>query len=288
VPKALLASIDQNRARSRAEVIVIFRQLFDPETSTYSYLLADQSSREAVLIDSVLDQFDRDVTLLRELDLDLLYALETHVHADHVTASGRLRETLGCKVGVGARSGVANADLLLQDGETVRFGERILDVISTPGHTSGCVTYLDREAGLAFTGDALLIRGCGRTDFQQGDAGALFSSVRDGLFMLPDETRIYPGHDYRGRMMSTVAEEKSFNLRLGLDKSPTEFVEIMDGLDLAYPKQMDVAVPANLASGIGIGPASTERSPVAVLGSVASVIEKRGRQDAEIWMGLGI
>jgi glyoxylase-like metal-dependent hydrolase (beta-lactamase superfamily II) len=267
---------------------MIFRQLFDPETSTYTYLLADQSSREAVLIDSVLDQFDRDVTLLRELELELVYALETHVHADHVTASGRLRETLGCKVGAGAMSGVANADLLLQDGETLRFGERTLNVMSTPGHTKGCVTYVDQEAGLAFTGDVLLIRGCGRTDFQQGDASALFSSVRDRLFTLPDDTRVYPGHDYRGRMMSTVGEEKRFNLRIGLDKSANEFVEIMNGLNLAYPKQMDVAVPANLKSGIGVAMPSTGQSPVAASGSVASVIQERGRQDAEIWMGLGI
>lgn len=267
---------------------MIFRQLFDPETSTYTYLLADESSREAILIDSVLDQFDRDVTLLRELELELCYALETHVHADHITASGRLREALGAKVGVGARSGVANADLLLRDGDTVRFGQRTLEVMSTPGHTIGCVTYLEREAGLAFTGDVLLIRGCGRTDFQQGDATALYASVRDRLFALPDETRVYPGHDYRGRMMSTVAEEKRFNLRIGLDRSVDQFVEIMNGLNLAYPKQMDIAVPANLESGLAISTASTERSPAIASGSVASVMEDRGRQDAEIWMGSGI
>lgn len=271
-----------------AEVIVIYRQLFDPETSTYTYLLADESSLEAVLIDSVLDQFDRDVTLIRELDLELRYALETHVHADHVTASGRLRETLGCKVGVGENSGVTNADLLLEDGDSIRFGKLTLEVMSTPGHTRSCVTYLCREAGLAFTGDVLLIRGCGRTDFQQGDAAALFSSVRDRLFALPDDTWIYPGHDYHGRMVSTVGEEKRFNLRIGLDKSVDEFVEIMNGLNLAYPKRMDLAVPANLESGLAISTTDPGRLSVAASGSVASVMEESGRQDAEIWMGFGI
>ena len=267
---------------------MIFRQLFDPETSTYTYLLGDESSRKAVLIDSVLDQLDRDVTLLHELELELCYALETHVHADHVTASGRLRGTLGCKVGVSRNSGVTNADLLLQDGEFIHFGEQTLEVMSTPGHTKGCVTYVFREAGLAFTGDVLLIRGCGRTDFQQGDATELFASVRDRLFALPDDTRVYPGHDYRGRMLTTVGEEKRFNLRIGLDKSVDEFVEIMDGLNLAYPKQMDVAVPANLESGLTISTAALNRLPVAASGSVASVMEESGRQDAEIWMGFGI
>ena len=143
-------------------------------------------------------------------------------------------------------------------------------------------------AGMAFTGDALLVRGCGRTDFQAGDAAALFSSVRDRLFGLPDDTRIYPGHDYHGRMMSTVGEEKRFNLRIGLDKSVDEFVGIMNGLNLAYPKQMDVAVPANLESGLAISAKVLDRASAAASGSVASVMEESGRQDAEIWMGSGI
>jgi glyoxylase-like metal-dependent hydrolase (beta-lactamase superfamily II) len=267
---------------------VIFRQLFDPETSTYTYLLADESSHEAILIDSVLGQFERDVLLLRELDLELRYALETHVHADHVTASGRLRETLGCKVGAGDVSGVTNADRLLHDGEFIHFGAETLEVMSTPGHTRGCVTYLCREAGLAFTGDVLLVRGCGRTDFQQGDAAVLFASVRDRLFSLPDETRIYPGHDYHGRMISTVGEEKRFNPRIGLERNLDEFVEIMDGLNLAYPKQMDVAVPANLESGLAIAGSDLDRQSILTSGSVAGVMEESGRQDAEIWMGSGI
>lgn len=267
---------------------MIFRQLFDPETSTYTYLLADESSRKAVLIDSVLGQIDRDVTLLRELELELCYALETHVHADHVTASGRLREALGCKVGISEVSGVTNADLQLRDGEIIRFGEQELVVAATPGHTNGCLSYVCRAAGMAFTGDVLLVRGCGRTDFQQGDAAVLFASVRDRLFSLPDDTRIYPGHDYHGRMMSTVGEEKRFNQRIGLDKSVDEFVEIMNGLNLAYPKQMEVAVPANLESGLGGSEVDLDRGAAATTGSVASVMEESGRQDAEIWMGSGI
>lgn len=267
---------------------MIFRQLFDPETSTYTYLLADESSRQAVLIDSVLGQFDRDATLLRELDLDLCYALETHVHADHITASGRLRETFGCKVAVSENSGVVNADLMLQDGDSIRFGDGTLEVMSTPGHTQGCVTYVCREVGMAFTGDVLLVRGCGRTDFQQGDAAELFASVRDRIFALPNDTQVYPGHDYHGRMVSTVGEEKRFNLRIGLDKSMSEFVEIMNGLNLAYPKHMDVAVPANLESGLAISATDLDRSRAAESGSVASVMEESGRQDAEIWMGSGI
>lgn len=271
-----------------AEVMMIFRQLLDPETSTYTYLLADEASREAVLIDSVLGQIDRDITLLRELDLDLCYVLDTHVHADHVTASGRLRENYGCKIGIGEAAGVNNADLELQDGEIILFGESRLEVMSTPGHTKGCLTYLCRDMEMAFTGDVLLIRGCGRTDFQQGDAAALFASVRERLFELPDDTLVYPGHDYHGRMVSTVREEKRFNARIRLDKSLEEFVEIMNELDLAYPKQMDVAVPANLDSGLSISSERPDRHSLDQSGTVASVMEKSGRQDAEIWIGGGI
>jgi glyoxylase-like metal-dependent hydrolase (beta-lactamase superfamily II) len=269
---------------------LIFRQLFDPETSTYTYLLADDASREAVLIDTVREQFERDLTLLRELELSLRCTLETHVHADHVTAAGRFRESLGSRVVVGAASGVANADVALQEGDTVRFGAHSLEAWLTPGHTEGCVTYVCREAGMAFTGDALLIRGCGRTDFQQGDAMTLFGSVREKIFSLPGPTLLYPGHDYRGRTVTTVSEEKRFNPRLGLDRSEAEFVAIMKDLALALPTKIDIAVPANLVSGLG---AVGETGPRAEhLGarpdSVASVMESLGRQDAEVWMGMGI
>jgi sulfur dioxygenase len=261
---------------------VIFRQLFDPETSTYSYLLADSDTREGVLVDPVLEQVDRDVALVRELEIALRFTLETHVHADHVTGSGRLRETLGSKVGVGAESGVRNADRLLRDGDVVRFGRHALDVCATPGHTRGCVSYVERAVGVAFTGDALLVRGCGRTDFQDGDARTLFRSVRERLFVLPDEVLLYPGHDYKGRTVTSVAEEKRWNPRLGLAVTEGAFVGIMAGLRLAHPKRIDVAVPANLMSGVAAVPAPDAPGPVAAL------TEELGRQDADAWWGHGI
>jgi glyoxylase-like metal-dependent hydrolase (beta-lactamase superfamily II) len=262
---------------------VIFRQLFDPETSTYTYLLADERTREAVLIDSVREQIERDRALLRELDLALRYAVETHVHADHVTASGRLREDPGCKVVVSALAGVRNADVLVRDGDRIRAGSVELEARPTPGHTSGCTTYVCHAARMAFTGDALLIRGCGRTDFQGGSPETLYRSVRERIFSLPDDYLLYPGHDYRGRMVTTVAEEKRWNPRLGERKSQDEFVRIMRELKLAYPKKMDVAVPANLESGLLELPAPGTAEP-----TVASVIESRGRQDADAWLGMHI
>ncbi len=269
---------------------MIFRQLIDPETSTHTYLLADERSRDALLIDPVLEHFERDRTLLGELELSLRYTLETHVHADHITAAALFRKELGSQVGVSAAAGVEAADLEFENGDLVRIGSISLEVWSTPGHTAGCVTYVCREYGMAFTGDALLIRGCGRTDFQQGDATALFDSVRGRIFTLPDDTLLFPGHDYRGRTATSVREEKRFNPRLGLDKSQAEFVAIMHRLDLAYPKKIDVAVPANLECGLLTLPiaAPTSDSPAPALASVASVMETQGRQDAEISMGMGI
>ena len=261
---------------------MIFRQLFDLETSTYSYLLADAETHEAVLIDPVLEKLERDTSLLSELGLRLLYTLETHVHADHVTAASRLRDALGSKVAVGAASGVRNADLLLRDGERLRFGRRELEVRATPGHTSGCVSYVAAESGMAFTGDALLIRGCGRTDFQEGDARTLFRSIRERIFSLPDATLLYPAHDYTGRYVTTVGEEKRWNRRLGLAVSEPRFVELMAELKLAYPKRIDVAVPSNLQSGVLLQAAGT------ALPSVEQLLEERGRQDVGSWLGAGI
>ena len=257
---------------------MIFRQLLDPETSTYTYLLGDERNREAVLIDSVREQFERDRTLIRELSLKLLYTLETHVHADHVTASGLFREALDVKIAVAASAGVQNADLELGDGDQIRFGSHVLEVRATPGHTAGCVTYVLDGGEAAFTGDALLIRGCGRTDFQQGDPSQLFHSVRERILQLPDSTPLYPGHDYKGRLVTTVAEEKAYNQRLGLDKTEADFVAIMQGLKLSYPKRIDEAVPANLESGLG-APKAVSTGP-----SVAGVMEERGRQDADAWV----
>jgi sulfur dioxygenase len=261
---------------------MIFRELFVPETSTYSYLLGDALTREAVLIDSVSGQLERDLSLLYELNLRLVYALETHVHADHVTAAARLREELGARVAVSEHSGVRNSDRPLGDGDWIEFGSQRLEARATPGHTSECTTFA--SDGMAFTGDALLIRGCGRTDFQEGDARRLYRSVRERILGLPETTGLYPAHDYRGRTQATVAEELRFNPRLGAGKSEASFVELMGGLTLAYPKRMDEAVPANLYLGLGPDVPPSQHAP----GSVAGVMEELGRQDAENWLGAGI
>lgn len=231
---------------------MIFRQLFDRESSTYTYLLGDETTREAVLIDPVRENVERDVALLEDLDLELMYVLETHVHADHVTSAGVLRQRLGATTVLSRAAGTRCADLTVDDGDVVTIGGIEIEARQTPGHTSGCVTYVtkDGEVPMAFTGDTLMIRGCGRTDFQQGDSDQLYESVWQKIFTLPDETRIYPGHDYQGRTMSTVGEEKRLNPRLGESRSKTEFIQIMAGLKLAYPKKIDEAVPANLQCGL--------------------------------------
>src|SRR5512140_2635602 len=169
---------------------MLFRQRMDRETSTYTYLLADETTRAAVIIDPVLEQIERDIGLIRDLGLALGYALDTHVHADHVTALGSLRERLGAKTVVSERAGVGCADLLVKEVDTIRFGGHGLEVLETPGHTAGCITYLMTDRTMAFTGDALLIRGCGRTDFQEGDARQLYHSVHDKLFTLPPRSLI--------------------------------------------------------------------------------------------------
>jgi sulfur dioxygenase len=229
---------------------MLFRQLFDADTWTYTYLLADETTREAILIDPVIEQVERDVQLLKDLDLQLTWVADTHVHADHVTAAGVLTRRLGGKAVLSERAGAVMADRLVKDGDRLPFGERALEVRETPGHTSGCLTYALDGAGMAFTGDALLIRGCGRTDFQQGDAATLYRSVHGKIFTLPPSTALYPGHDYKGRTVTSVDEEVRLNPRLGSGKTEAEFVEIMTHLELAYPKRMDVAVPANLRSGL--------------------------------------
>ncbi|MCA9704745.1 MAG: MBL fold metallo-hydrolase [Myxococcales bacterium] len=229
---------------------MLFRQLFDPETSTYTYLLADEDTREAVLIDPVQEQVERDLRLVDELGLRLVHTLETHVHADHITGASKIRERLGTRSVVAAHGGASCGDVPVEDGDRVAFGRHALVVRTTPGHTDGCLSFVLDDESMVFTGDALLIRGCGRTDFQQGDAHALYRSVHDKLFRLPDHTKVYPGHDYRGHTVSTVGEERAHNPRLGGDRTEQQFVEIMAGLDLAQPKQIDVAVPANLNCGV--------------------------------------
>jgi glyoxylase-like metal-dependent hydrolase (beta-lactamase superfamily II)/rhodanese-related sulfurtransferase len=228
---------------------VLFRQLFDLESSTYTYLLADETTREALLIDPVFEQFERDCALVRELGLTLRLSLETHVHADHVTAAWRLHRTLGSRMVVSRRSGAEGADLYVDDGDAVSVGTVSLRVCATPGHTDGCVTYVTADRRMAFTGDALLIRGAGRTDFQQGDARALYRSITRCIFTLPDDCLLYPGHDYSGRTVTTVAEEKCWNPRVGGEASEGDFVGYMQNLGLPHPRQIDHAVPANLACG---------------------------------------
>ncbi len=228
---------------------MIFRQLYDSRSSTYTYLLADAVTREAVLIDTVFEQHVRDAALVRELGLTLLATLETHVHADHVTGAWLMKRRFGSRILLSQHSGAEGADALLDDGAQVSFGRHTLSVRATPGHTSGCVTYVLDQPRMAFTGDALLIRGAGRTDFQQGDACQLFRSVRDRILSLPDDTLLYPGHDYQGRTVTTVAEERAFNPRLGADKAEGDFVGTMENLGLPHPAQLDVAVPGNLRCG---------------------------------------
>ncbi|KAM9510482.1 persulfide dioxygenase ETHE1, mitochondrial-like [Guaruba guarouba] len=222
-------------------------QLFEPSSSSFTYLLADEASGDAVIIDPVLETVPRDVRLLRELRLSLRYAVNTHCHADHVTGSGALRAALGCRSAISRASG-ARADLLLSDGDEVRFGAFALRARATPGHTPGCLTLVLDDESAAFTGDALLIRGCGRTDFQQGCARTLHRSVHQRIFTLPDRCLVYPGHDYNGHTVSTVGEERRLNPRLTL--SPEAFVSLMEGLRLPPPRRMDEAVPANLRCGI--------------------------------------
>lgn len=242
---------------------MFFRQLFDLESSTYTYLLADEQTKEAVLIDPVFEQLDRDVGLLQELGFQLRYVLDTHVHADHITAAGLLRQRLGAKTVVSERSGSGCPDVLVKDGDRIQFGRFTLEVRETPGHTNGCVTYVLGDHSMAFTGDALLVRGTGRTDFQQGDASTLYRSVHDRIFTLPDHCVLYPAHDYKGRTSTTVGEEKQHNPRLGDGKSQADFVRIMSELKLAYPKKMDVAVPANLHCGVPFGINQTGEPPPA-------------------------
>lgn len=230
---------------------MLFRQLFDKDTSTYTYLLADPKTREAVIIDPVAEQADRDQRLLEELGLKLVYVLETHVHADHVTGAGELRERLGVKTVISNRGGADCADVQVSDGDTIPFGRYQLEVRSTPGHTDGCVSYVvrDGEQTLVFTGDALFVRGCGRTDFQQGNPRSLYRSVHEKLYTLPDDTLVYPGHDYKGHTVTTIGEEKAHNPRLNLRISEEAFVDIMGSLQLPNPRHMDVALPANLQCG---------------------------------------
>ncbi len=230
---------------------IIFRQLFDACSSTYTYLLGDPKSRQAVIIDTVFEEHFRDRALVEELGLKLAAVLDTHCHADHVTGAWLMHQATGCPIGISQRYGamIEGADLRFDHGERVSFGERYLEVRATPGHTNGCVTYVSDDRRMAFTGDCLLIRGAGRCDFQQGNARALYRSITEQIFSLPDDCLIFPGHDYCGRTMSSVGEERAHNPRIGGQADERDFVGFMENLNLPHPKQMDAAVPANLCCG---------------------------------------
>ncbi len=234
---------------------MLFKQLFDAESSTYTYFLADEESREAIFIDPVATHVESYLALLQQHGCTLKYSLETHVHADHVTGSGLLRQRTGTRTGVNAQCGAVCADVQLKHGDTLAFGKYTIQVISTPGHTPGSTSFLVGDR--LFTGDALLINGCGRTDFQGGDAGAQYDGITQRLFTLPDETLVYPGHDYNGRRVSNIGQERSINPRLA-GKSREEFIDIMNNLNLPKPKLIDIAVPANRMCGI---PDDTEVLP---------------------------
>ena len=226
---------------------MIFRQVFEPDTFTYTYLLGCERTGRAMLIDPVAAEIETYLRLLQGLGLKLVYTLETHVHADHITGSGLLREKLGSKSVVHRDGGAPCADLLVTDGVSLQTGDVEIEVRSTPGHTAGCVSYVVGDR--VFTGDSLLIGGCGRTDFQQGNAGLLYDSIHHKLFTLPPDTLVYPGHDYHGNTVSTIKQEMAKNPRLGGGKSREEFIDIMQNLKLAYPKYIDQALPANQSCG---------------------------------------
>jgi len=230
---------------------MLFRQLFEPISSTYTYLLACEETGEAVLIDPVLETVERDLDLVSSLGFRLSSTLETHIHADHVTGAGRLRALAGSRAGFPGASSAEGVDFTIAEGQPVTVGSLVLRPLFTPGHTDDHHAYLIETGSEAhiFTGDALLIEGCGRTDFQNGDAATLYRSVHEKIFALPEETLVYPAHDYNQRRVSSVAQERARNPRLGNGKSLEEFVAIMAALNLHRPRKMDIAVPANRACG---------------------------------------
>ncbi|KAG8386682.1 hypothetical protein BUALT_Bualt03G0174400 [Buddleja alternifolia] len=235
---------------------LVFRQLFEKDSSTYTYLLADAShpDKPALLVDPVDKTVDRDLSLVKELGLKLMYAINTHVHADHVTGTGLLKSKAPGVKSIISKASKAKADLFVEPGDRICFGDLFLEVRATPGHTLGCVTYVTEDGPdqpqprMAFTGDALLIRGCGRTDFQGGSSEQLYNVCSKQIFTLPKDTLVYPAHDYKGFSVSTVGEEMMYNPRLTKDEET--FKNIMANLNLSYPKMIDIAVPANMVCGL--------------------------------------
>lgn len=227
---------------------MIFRQLFEPLSSTYTYLLGCEATGQAMLIDPVIVCIDRDLEELRRLGLTLAYTVDTHIHADHITAALELKKRAGSRIAAPAFDRLPCVDIGIEEDKPLQLGSLTLKGLHTPGHTDGHFAYLLGDR--LFSGDALLIEGCGRTDFQNGDADALYKSVRQKLFTLPDETLVYPAHDYKDRFVSSIAQEKKRNARLGGDKSLEEFRAIMASLDLPYPKFIDYAVPGNRQCGV--------------------------------------
>ena len=244
-----------NQAMSGGSIIrngapIGLKQLFDDDSSTYTYLLWDTDTKDAIIVDPVDIQVDRDVNEVTELGLNLVYGVNTHAHADHITGTYLLKQKVSGLQSIIAKSSGAAADILIEAGDRIAFGHRHVEVRSTPGHTNGCLSYVADDKLFVLTGDALLIQGCGRTDFQGGSAATLYDSIQSQLFTLPSSTIVYPAHDYMGRTSSTIGTELETNPRLGKDKTKDQFIDIMANLNLAYPKKIDVAVPANMRCGV--------------------------------------
>jgi len=226
------------------------RQLFDDGSCTYTYLLWDKSTKDAILVDPVDVQVDRDLEAINSLGLNLVYAVNTHAHADHITGTGILKQRIEKLQSVISEASGAMSDVKVANGDKIVFGGRFVEVRATPGHTVGCVSFVADDESFVLTGDSLLVQGCGRTDFQGGSAEILYDSVHGELFSLGDATVVYPAHDYKSRTCTTIGAEKGTNPRLGGANSKTEFAEIMNNLNLSYPKKIDVAVPANMRCGV--------------------------------------
>jgi len=249
LPVAVARSPDLSLAAAAGGGRLLFRQLFDAGTGTFTYLLVDVPTRQGVLIDSVFEQHDRDLSLIRELGVELVASIDTHAHADHVTGSWLMHQATGSAIGLAAAARAENVTKPLTHGDHIGFGGRQLAVRSTPGHTDGCISFVLDDQSMAFTGDALLVRGCGRCDFQQGNAHTLWRSITEQIFSLPESCLLYPGHDYTGRSVTSVAEEKAFNARLGGDAAERDFVGHMENMKLPHPHKIAEALPGNLRSG---------------------------------------